>query len=512
MGFHLGFYSILLFLLSPTLMAAESQESICGKEVCGNVTIPSPFGIHGSCYSRSLFRVICRQTQNGKRPFISINDFDVELLGSLFSGNTVLIKNPVTHVNCDDDRQKVDGINVGVNLTGTPFFFSSDYNLFGSVGCGNLAAVLGNDSEPLGGCIQPRCGGGGGAEAGCFNQVFGNFSSSMVEMTAVYDGGKEDERKRCSSAFLFSRLYFHGDDPLDIGNGVDIETTHVPTTLSWDSTYCGHAGCEPGLGPTYFISENSCGNITFQYPFEISDQLHHPNGSWFTVICNKTADGRSMPFLNINSFNLQILEFSFFLGNVVVNHSITYFNCRNNDNNNGMSLDLTATPFYYSDFDNIIWSPGCGNLVTVFDPETSNLIGGCLQPSCRNGNEASSATGCPTNVPHGLGSFFVNVSERVDASGYSQERSCGFASIVRSRLYYDLTIEPQELDMSNWMYVPISLQWSTPMSGLCHLRPGVSTTCSSDRQTCWQNLGSTHLCVCNRDFGREFSSLCKGKT
>ncbi|XP_039058568.1 wall-associated receptor kinase-like 1 isoform X1 [Hibiscus syriacus] len=271
------------------------------------------------------------------------------------------------------------------------------------------------------------------------------------------------------------------------------------------------AGCEPGprLGPTNLNGEIPCGNVTFQYPFEINDQ-HHPNGSRFRVICKKTTDGRSMPFLNINGLDLQILDFSFLKGNVVVNHTIIYFNCRKKKNN-GMSLNLTATPFYYSE-GNVIWSAGCGNLVTVFGNETSNLIGGCLQPSCRNSNEDSSATGCPTNVPQGLSSFFVNMSGRVDSSDYSRRRSCGFASIVSWDVYYDLTSEPQDFDLSNWTYVPVLLQWSTPISGSCHLKQGLSANCSSDRQYCWQSLGSTHLCVCNKDFGTgDISRLCKGK-
>ncbi|XP_039058569.1 wall-associated receptor kinase-like 22 isoform X2 [Hibiscus syriacus] len=270
------------------------------------------------------------------------------------------------------------------------------------------------------------------------------------------------------------------------------------------------AGCEPGprLGPTNLNGEIPCGNVTFQYPFEINDQ-HHPNGSRFRVICKKTTDGRSMPFLNINGLDLQILDFSFLKGNVVVNHTIIYFNCRKKKNN-GMSLNLTATPFYYSE-GNVIWSAGCGNLVTVFGNETSNLIGGCLQPSCRNSNEDSSATGCPTNVPQGLSSFFVNMSGRVDSSDYSRRRSCGFASIVSWDVYYDLTSEPQDFDLSNWTYVPVLLQWSTPISGSCHLKQGLSANCSSDRQYCWQSLGSTHLCVCNKDFGTgDISRLCKG--
>ncbi|MBA0812876.1 hypothetical protein Gohar_026805 [Gossypium harknessii] len=211
-----------------------------------------------------------------------------------------------------------------------------------------------------------------------------------------------------------------------------------------------------------------------------------------------------MPFLNINGINLEILDFSFLYGNVVVNHSITYFNCRQN-NNDGMSLNLTGTPFYYSDFDNVFWSSGCGNLVTVFDNEKGNLVGGCLQPSCRKSKETASATGCPINIPQGLGSFSANMSG-------SQKRSCGFASLVKSDLYFDLTLESNDFNVNSWTYVPTSLQWSTPISGLCHLRQGLNTTCSSDLEYCWQSLSSTHLCVCNKDFGiGGFSTFCEGE-
>ncbi|MBA0844637.1 hypothetical protein Goarm_022700 [Gossypium armourianum] len=154
MGFHLALYFILrllfpfVFLLCPILQAAESQEAACG-EVCGNITIPSPFGIPSTCYTHPWFRVTCNQTLNGEKPFINVNGSDLEVLGSIHSG-AILISNPVTYINCDK-------ASVSVNFSGTPFFFSSEKNVFGLVGCGNLATISSIEADSLGGCIQPRC-------------------------------------------------------------------------------------------------------------------------------------------------------------------------------------------------------------------------------------------------------------------------------------------------------------------------------------------------------------------
>ncbi|TYI63447.1 hypothetical protein E1A91_D09G018500v1 [Gossypium mustelinum] len=402
MGFQLALYFILLllflFLLCPILQAAESQEPACGKEVCGNITIPYPFGIHSSCYTHSWFRVTCNSTRNGEKPFINVYGINLEVLDSINS-DAILISNPVTYINCD----RISEASVSVNLSGTPFFFSSVQNIFGSVGCGNLATVLSNEADSLGGCVQPRCD-DGASESGCLTVITGNFTSYTVNMTAIYP-----DSNRCASAFIFSVRSGYL-----LPTGINIGTTHVPAALSWNSTYCGCG--RPGLGPinvnTYKVEP--CGNVTFHYPFSMKAQDDSKN--WFKVICNKTANGKEVPSLNINGTNLQILDFKFLDGTVEVNHPITYFNCRKN-HHNGMSLNLTGTGFYYSDFNNFFWSSGCGNLITIFGNETDNLIGRCLQPSCRINNKTSSNVGCLVTIPTGLSSFFANMSDMVDPSG-----------------------------------------------------------------------------------------------
>ncbi|KAH1092173.1 hypothetical protein J1N35_019430 [Gossypium stocksii] len=489
MGFHLPLY--FLFLLCPILQAADFQDPTCGKEVCGNITIPSPFGIHSTCYADPSFRVACNPTPNGNKPFINVNGIDLEVLDSIYS-DAIIISNPVTYINCDH----ISETSVSVNLAGTPFFFSSDKNYFGSVGCENLATILSNGTDSLGGCIQPRCH-DDASESGCFTQITANLTSYTVNMTAMYP-----DSNRCASAFIFSLYSFSIAYPLP--TGINNGTTHVPAVLSWNSTYCGDGGCtRPGLGPINTYKIESCGNVTFHYPFSMKDQ--DDSNVWFKVVCNKTANGEKVPFLNINGKNLQILDFNFLAGTIEVNHPITYSNCRKN-HHNGMSLNLTGTCFYYSD-SNYFWSSGCGNLVTIFGNETDNLISGCLQPSCRiNNNTSPIASSCLLTIPKGLSSFFANMSNMVDSSDYRRKTSCGFVSVISYKS--DLN---DDFDLSNRTHFPTQLQWATLLYGECYLNDSSDTSCTLDGQYCWSKLSSNHLCSCQRDTNDiSYSRSCKG--
>ncbi|KAK8278128.1 hypothetical protein V6Z12_D09G020100 [Gossypium hirsutum] len=494
MGLHLPLYLILLllFMLCPILQAAESQEPACGKEACGNITIPSPFGIHSTCYTEPWFRVTCNPTLNGVKPFINVNGIDLEVLGKALYSNAILINNPVTYINCDSIN-KVSG---RVNLLGTPFFFSSKRNYFGSVGCGNSATILSNEAVSLGGCIQPRCD-DDASESGCFTQITANLTSYTVNMTAMYP-----DSKRCASAFIFSKYSFRSAYPLP--TGINNGTTHVPAVLNWNSTYCDDGVCgRPGLGPINVNTDKVwyCGNVTFHYPFRMKDQDYETD-DWFEVICNKTANGGKVPFLNINDMILQILDFDFLDGTIKVNHPITYFNCRKN-HYNGMSLNLTGTRFSYSTSDNSFYSSGCGNLITIFGNETDKLLGGCLQPSCRINNKISHVASCLAFFPQGLSSFYINMSNRVDSSDYRKKKSCGFASLISDD--YDL----EDSDISSRTHVPTQLQWGTPIIGECYLNDSSNISCTSDGEYCWSRLSSNHLCACDRDIPI-YSTLCKG--
>ncbi|OMP05616.1 hypothetical protein COLO4_08680 [Corchorus olitorius] len=98
MGFHL----ILLLWLLQTAASQEANEIGC-EEICGNVTIPSPFGIEPGCHLNSWFRVTCIETVDGRKPFIS--SIGLELLGS-YTDAAVMVNTSVTYHNCSDKVNK----------------------------------------------------------------------------------------------------------------------------------------------------------------------------------------------------------------------------------------------------------------------------------------------------------------------------------------------------------------------------------------------------------------------
>ncbi|KAK8988325.1 hypothetical protein V6N11_065917 [Hibiscus sabdariffa] len=290
-------------------------------------------------------------------------------------------------------------------------------------------------------------------------------------MTPMYPSSKDSNQ--CASAFIYSPTYFGA--LFTFPSDINIETMYVPATLGINSTYCDNGVCQ-GPGPINPYKEESCGNSTdavrFHYPFGIKDQDYM--NPWFRVTCKQTTNNGLVPLININGINLQLLEFSFRDGTVVVNHAVIYSNCRRKYNK-GMSLNLTGSPFYFSDSNTEFWAAGCGNVVTVFDGGRNDLISGCTQPSCRKDNDTSVIAACRIMMPCGLSSFFVNMSDMVDSSDYSKKRSCGYTFLLG---------KPYHL--------------------------GRNSSCTSDGSYCWQYLSTTHLCVCGDAsyVGDIYSTVC----
>ncbi|XP_022722176.1 wall-associated receptor kinase-like 8 [Durio zibethinus] len=510
----MGVYFILLLWLIQAATSQEAYEPVC-EETCGHVAIPSPFGIRTGCYKNSWFRVTCNETTNGLRPFIS--RINLELLGSFWSDGDFAVNNPVTYLNCSNKGNNGTIHRASVNLKGSPFFFSSRFNVFGSVGCGKLATLSREiQTDSLASCVQQRCDDLASKLGGCYAVIPENLTSYTATMTEIINPGKQEYSKRCASAFIFdlSKLNSSGPD-LQFPDSISIDTTHVPATLEWNSVNCdlGDALCQefgeakPILLPFKHDCIERCGKVNITYPFGMEVGCYM--NDWFRVSCNKTGDGPK-PF--ISSINMQLLNVSLPLGRVIVNNSATYFNCRNkSEDNNGVSVNLTGSPFFFSHIFNRFVSVGCGSLATVSRNPTDYPVGGCLQPRCSN--IGTSNDSCLAKIPPGLSSFAANMTEIYPSDG--SKKSCGSAFMVDvSLLDSPGTIianrnVPRKLEFEliptalHWDrgspkdgHVPTALQWAKPISGRCDLT-GLDTFCSSSGQYCWARLEVSLLCVCS---------------
>ncbi|XVE81198.1 hypothetical protein DITRI_Ditri15bG0043600 [Diplodiscus trichospermus] len=236
-----------------------------------------------------------------------------------------------------------------------------------------------------------------------------------------------------------------------------------------------------------------CGDIDIPYPFGVEGGCYL--NDWFRIICNETG-------AFISSINLQLRSVLFSEGSVLVYHPITYFKCHNKDNS-GISVNLTGSPFFFSNFRSAFWFSGCGNWASVFRNQADNYpIAGCLQPDCGH-IETSSDAGCTVMVPPGLSSFHANMTEIGSSNG--SNRSCESAFVIDIEKFdNNFTINLDRYEISNSTHVPTMLVWGIPRSGLCELNEGSNISCSSDGKYCWSNISSTHLCVCSVDFNDDY--------
>ncbi|KAM5578245.1 wall-associated receptor kinase-like 8 [Rosa sericea] len=221
-------------------LPADSIAKLHCPSHCGRIATPYPFGIGEGCYltstgnspdytySNNSFQIICDNSSNPPKPFLS--NTSLEVMEISIEG-TLRVRSPITFSNCTDklsNRQTP-------NLRYTPFWYSQE-NRFTSMSCGGIALMteLYNGSKTtLGGCLSicdyysnsilqnNSCGGINCCQT-TLPQYLDNFNASFGE---VINARSDTE---CKYGFLVDQSWFNGTNISTIG-----DMDFVPVVLEW---------------------------------------------------------------------------------------------------------------------------------------------------------------------------------------------------------------------------------------------------------------------------------------
>ncbi|KAL4614349.1 hypothetical protein ACB092_07G048000 [Castanea dentata] len=230
------------FLLLLTYGLAEAAAPMAKpncRDRCGNVSIPYPFGIGGSCYMEKWFEVVCNATA-GSLAKAFLTSIDVELLeikiGDLTGIDSYSPYEPgIVRVNMPNISSKCRGQTIGgVNMRGSPFYFSSYRNIFISTGCDNMAVMTGIDPMVLVGC-KSDCNSKnmtGNNNCSGINCCQTTVPHGIQVLNVTFKGIDENSNARdnCNYAFLAQQNWFANitDPSYEVQNW-----DKVPVVLEW---------------------------------------------------------------------------------------------------------------------------------------------------------------------------------------------------------------------------------------------------------------------------------------
>ena len=230
-----------LLLLAVAYGLAEGAPPMAKpncRDSCGNVSIPYPFGIGSNCFMHKMYEIVCNE--NGvaaaAKAFLVLPSFRVEVLEITITDpfnidddyptepGLIRVKMPITSSNCIN-KSSVAGSGGVLDISGTPFFFSSSRNKFVSVGCNIKATMAVLDSMVFVGC-----------KTDCNNQKLRGKCQTLVpsdgiQRLNVTSESTTNNMNPCKHAFLAETRWLESNETDPFKDVQYLE--YVPVVLEW---------------------------------------------------------------------------------------------------------------------------------------------------------------------------------------------------------------------------------------------------------------------------------------
>ncbi|KAD7478306.1 hypothetical protein R6Q59_007754 [Mikania micrantha] len=199
------------------------------KDKCGNTRIPYPFGIGASCAFNHWYIIEC----NSSTPYLlALNHLKV--LGVDLENQTVTVGAPRI-TDCKNQVRNSSEI-MGVELNGSPFFFSNTHNKFVFKGCGDAVMIMDNGSVVT--ACSTACRGGVthddrnkciGMGDCCETKIPYHFQSYSINLSLI--GSLEEEDGGCGSAFLVDKTSYDQGTWFSVSRNTS--SFNIPVSFRW---------------------------------------------------------------------------------------------------------------------------------------------------------------------------------------------------------------------------------------------------------------------------------------
>ncbi|XP_042038105.1 wall-associated receptor kinase-like 10 isoform X2 [Salvia splendens] len=545
--------SIFLLLPPSPLSAALHAKPGC-LDRCGDLLIPYPFGVGPKCSLNPHFDINCYNSTDPPKAYFSIMKKQV----IEFNQTYIRLQNPYMITACYDLSTE-DQHTMSVNLSGTPYMFSSD-NVLTAIGCDDMV-LQSNGSSTLGGCSafcsdKSDAGFGDCLYNGCCHQSLDGVS--FLEAKLVDLSGRSQRKKlfQCSYAFIqertkrnetvFSYPLYYLNNSKALENDNWASATRPPVVrLDW---LVGVENCSRAMNSNTYacVDEKSvCVDYRHSYgdfivtgytcscvegyegnPF-LPGGCQSPNcylEPFFDVVCN-TDTNPAKPYLRL--LNTEILQLN--SSKVLVSHRNVSSNCYNSSEldyqlERSLKIDLLQTQYRLSD-ENWITTIGCNVMLnTVIGRDKRSSIrsscaaicsdgniddNGRISVSCEYGPTSYAGDGCcRVPIPRGtnyLESNMTNLSE----PRTSVNISCSYAFIAyaqrrneNDRYGIRFWIVNNSNPMQNRVRPSMALDWRIGVLNCKEARQDLANFVCRDNSDCVDfdaTLGG-YLCNCSKGY------------